>query len=33
MKSGLFFHKIHHFEPDTGKNTQDHGDAKKMWYL
>ena len=23
MKIGLFVHKIHQFEPDTGKNTQD----------
>ena len=23
MKIGLFAHKIHQFEPDTGKNTQD----------
>ena len=29
MKIGLFVHKIYHFEPDTGKNMQDHGDAKK----
>ena len=23
MEIGLFFHKIHQFEPDTGQNTQD----------
>ena len=28
MKIGLFVHKIHQFEPDTGKNTQDRCVAK-----
>ena len=27
MKIKLFVHKIHQFEPDTGRNTQDPCDA------
>ena len=29
MKIGLFVHKIHQFEPDTGQNTHDRCDVPK----
>ena len=32
MKIGLFVHKIHQFEPDTGKNTQDRCDMSWQYF-